>query len=195
MIYIYILFSPYRLKSAQSSKNSLVEPSVPRISSESNLQLLRTEEQARLIPSSLNQARNNIGQKFAAKNQSTTSIASEPADVSVAVTSKSHKRIPTPILINVSNASPSNSTAAASLRDKHMSLVGRTIESPKAAAATSTNTTTAIATLEIPLPYTPYTGPNGVGLDLPIDNPPRKNLGTFVSSTYGLFFYLPIISL
>ncbi|PKY37517.1 ARM repeat-containing protein [Rhizophagus irregularis] len=177
--------SPYRLKSAQSSKNSLIEPSVPRISSESNLQLLRTEEQARLIPTGLNLARNNIGQKFAAKNQSTTSIASEPADVSAAATSKSHKRIPTPILINVSNASPSNSaTAATSLRDKHMSLVGRTIESPKAAAATSTNTTTAIATLEIPLPYTSYTGPNGVGLDLPINNPPRKNLGTFVSSTY-----------
>jgi hypothetical protein len=172
------LFSPYRLKSAQSSRNSLIEPSIPRISSESNLQLLRTEEQARLIPTGLNQARNNVGQKFAVKNQSTTSIASEPADISVAATSKSHKHIPTPILINVSNASPS-------LREKHMSLVGRTIDSPKAAAATSTNTTTAIATLEIPLPYSPYTGPNGV--DLPTDNPPRKNLGTFVSSTYGLF--------
>jgi hypothetical protein len=71
-----------------------------------------------------------------------------------------------------------------------LSLVGRSIESPKAAAATSTNTTTAIATLEMPLPYTVNRqGPNGV--DLPItDNPPRKNLGTFVSSTYGLFSYL-----
>ncbi|GES86228.1 ARM repeat-containing protein [Rhizophagus clarus] len=171
--------SPYRLKSAQSSKNSLIEPSIPRISSENNLQLLRTEEQARLIPTGLNQARNNVGQKFAVKNQSTTSIASEPVDVSVKAISKSHKHVPTPILINVSNASPSTS-----LREKHKSLVGRTIESPKAAAATSTNTTTAIATLEIPLPYTPYTGSSGVGLGPIIDNPPRKNLGTFVSSTY-----------
>ncbi|RIA90300.1 hypothetical protein C1645_712201 [Glomus cerebriforme] len=175
--------SPYRLKSAQSSKVSLLEPSpISRISSESNLQLLRTEEQARLIPTSLNHARNNTGQKFAIKNQSSTSIASDPED-----SSTSRKHIPPPILINVSNANPSNSaamTVVSSMRERHMSLVGRSIESPKAAAATSTNTTTAVATLEIPLPYT---GPNGVILnqDLPIiDNPPRKNLGKFVSSTY-----------
>src|SRR5207248_1784406 len=128
-------------------KVSLIEPPVPRVSSESNLQLLRTEEQARLIPAGL-------GQKFTAKNRSTTSIDSEPANISAA--DVDHKHIPTPIVINVSNTSPSNSIAATvtPLRERHLSLVGKSIESPKAAAATSTNTTTAIATLEMPLAYT-----------------------------------------
>ena len=120
-------FSPYRLRSAQSSKVSLAESTgtpIPRISSESNLQLLRTEEQAKLT-SSLSQTRSNFGSKFAAKNQSTTSIAS---DVTATATSFTQKHIPTPIAINVSNSSPSSSvTNATPLWERHLSLVGKLI--------------------------------------------------------------------
>ena len=77
------------------------------------------------------------------------------------------------------------------MRERHLSLVGKPIESPKAAAATSTNTTTAVATLEIPLSYTANRqGPNGTILNSGLsitDSLPRRNLEAFVSSTYGLF--------
>ncbi|CAI2161442.1 16883_t:CDS:10 [Funneliformis geosporum] len=175
--------------SAQNSKGSLLEPSgtqVPRISSESNLQLLlRPEDQCRLISTSLGQMRNNnnLGQKFAIKNQPTTSIASEPPSPTL----HHHKHIPPPLTVNITNANQSNSvtSVATPLRDWHLSFVGKPIESPKAAAATSTNTTTAIATLEIPFPYTNRQGPNGTFLNSVIsDSLPRRNLEAFISTTY-----------
>ncbi|CAG8479194.1 448_t:CDS:10 [Funneliformis mosseae] len=170
--------------SAQNSKGSLIEPSgtqVPRISSESNLQLLlRTEDQSRLISTSLGQMRNNLGSNF--KNQSTTSVASEPSPAL-----HHNKHIPPPLTINITNANQSNSvtTVATPLRERHLSFAGK-LESPKAAAATSTNTTTAIATLQVPFPYpASRQGPNGTILNSVIsDSLPRRNLEAFVSSTY-----------
>ncbi|CAG8749199.1 22017_t:CDS:10, partial [Dentiscutata erythropus] len=128
--------------SAKGSKVSLSEPSsASRVSSESNLQNLRAEDQARLISTSLREARINL------------------------------------------------SAIAPPFRERHMSLVGRSADSPKAAPATSTNITTVVGTMEIPLPAvssarTLETNTNGKTIINNESEISRRNLSAFVSNTY-----------
>ncbi|CAG8821858.1 5434_t:CDS:2, partial [Racocetra persica] len=182
--------SPYRISSAKSSKASLVEPSVSRVSSDSNLQLLKAEDQARLIPTSLREARMNSEGKAPAKP---VSSSHQPELVTSTLSSTIHrKNVPAPIAINAANKNPQDSLTpsfSTPVRERHISLAKRPVESPKAAPATSTNTTTVIGTMEMPIPAVSkpditINGINGnVGPQIK-EIPPRKNLGAFVSSTY-----------
>ncbi|CAG8529080.1 6880_t:CDS:10, partial [Scutellospora calospora] len=179
--------SPYRISSAKSSKASLAEPSVSRVPSESNLQLLKAEEQARLISTSLREARINAGGKFPVKTMSTSL---QPELVSgISSSTMNRKNVPSPItIINNHKNTQDSSTASFStpLRERHISLVKKPVESPKAAPATSTNITTVIGTMEMPIPAVSkpdisITNINGPQVE---EIPARKNLGAFVSSTY-----------
>ncbi|CAG8525259.1 17174_t:CDS:10, partial [Racocetra fulgida] len=129
-----------------------------------NSSLLKAEDQARLIPTSLREARMNSEGK----------VPTKPV-------SSSHQ----PELVT-NSLTPSFSTP---VRERHISLAKRPVESPKAAPATSTNTTTVIGTMEMPIPAVSkpditINGLNGnVGPQIE-EIPTRKNLGAFVSSTY-----------
>ncbi|CAG8648873.1 9055_t:CDS:10, partial [Acaulospora morrowiae] len=176
--------SIYRISSAKSSKASLVESSVPlRVSSESNLQSLRSEDHARLISTSLREARINAGAKNLGKISETTNGVSSPT--------LHRKHFPVPIMINPSSNSPQNSVTSAvatPFRERHMSLVGRSVESPKAAPAISTSTTTVVGTMEIPTPVVRTVGRVGNGSALHNGIPqtpetPKRN-NAFFSNTY-----------
>ncbi|KAF0433331.1 ARM repeat-containing protein [Gigaspora margarita] len=177
----------YRIKSAKSSNVSLAEQTVSRVSSDSNLQLLKAEEQARLISTSLREARINADGKFPAKPVSVP-LQSEFASSST----NSRKNLPNPILINAAYMSSQDSlvpSLSTPLRERHISLVKKPIESPKAAPATSTNTTTVVGTMEIPIPAASKSDVslnsiNGTASPQVEEVPTRKNLGAFVSSTY-----------
>ncbi|CAG8628971.1 18854_t:CDS:10 [Dentiscutata erythropus] len=188
---------------AKNSKASLADPPFSRVSSESNLQLLKAEEQARLISTSLREARINAEGKFPAKPISSSLQPEFVTGTSSSTTQR--KNLPNPITINASYMNSQDSlvpSLSTPLRERHSSLVKRPIESPKAAPATSTNTTAVIGTMEMPLPAA---SKSDVSLNSINGNasphveeisaiknlgpqveeiPTRKNLGTFVSSTY-----------
>ncbi|RHZ45574.1 hypothetical protein Glove_669g16 [Diversispora epigaea] len=196
--------SLYRISSAKGSKVSLSEPSLAsRVSSESNLQNLRAEDQARLISTSLREARINLVNKSSSSSLSSSTTDNtkdtkdnETTSSSTVTTTKTlpkspmtiiRKHVPTPIAINVTT----KSAIAPPFRERHMSLVGRSVDSPKAAPATSTNITTVVGTMEIPLLLPTVstarmleTNANGKTIINNESEISRRNLSAFVSNTY-----------
>jgi hypothetical protein len=187
----YSILSPYRLQSAANSKTSLTEPTTllkpiassysPRIVNDMNSDSF-TNNRTRRISMGQIEGKSSTSTRYSHKNSSSTSLVSAPTLSAIPPSPPEKNKSGTlAIDINISRNSSTSSLA------KHMSLVGKAIESPKAAPATSTSMTTVEGTMEIPVIKKAEQGMNiatnaNIGA---VETVPRRNIGALVSSTYG----------
>ncbi|KAG9284442.1 hypothetical protein G9A89_023699 [Geosiphon pyriformis] len=184
--------NPFRLPGALSSKLSLNDQSgssaLPRVSSEYNVSAIRQDSRHRRVMSGTEDSRNEFSTKNAGKRTATTPISVVPNLPVIPSTPPKNQ-----LSITINHAlSPPNSIAssfATPLRERHLSG-GKTLESPKAAPATSTNTIMAKGNLErgdteIPiLKQGNAQNGSGVHTNAATTTQPRAIPRAHVSSTY-----------